>query len=109
MAYSTDKHTHTPGGRWSFVSWMFVRVVFYYLFINLAGPVSPQKVGCDCVIASEVEEDKCGVCGGDNSTCKIVKGNFTRSTKKEGDSLSSSTVPFNLICFTRSFFLEEQQ
>ncbi|XP_007244624.3 A disintegrin and metalloproteinase with thrombospondin motifs 2 [Astyanax mexicanus] len=43
-----------------------------------------EKVGCDNVIASELEEDKCGVCGGDNSTCKIVKGNFTRSTKKPG-------------------------
>uniref|UniRef100_A0AAY4BUS6 ADAM metallopeptidase with thrombospondin type 1 motif 2 n=1 Tax=Denticeps clupeoides TaxID=299321 RepID=A0AAY4BUS6_9TELE len=43
-----------------------------------------EKVGCDGVIASEIEEDKCGVCGGDNSTCKIVKGNFTRSTKKQG-------------------------
>ncbi|KAL2095227.1 hypothetical protein ACEWY4_009946 [Coilia grayii] len=43
-----------------------------------------EKVGCDSVIASDMEEDKCGVCGGDNSTCKIVKGNFTRSTKKEG-------------------------
>uniref|UniRef100_A0A8C1VXB6 ADAM metallopeptidase with thrombospondin type 1 motif, 2 n=1 Tax=Cyprinus carpio TaxID=7962 RepID=A0A8C1VXB6_CYPCA len=43
-----------------------------------------EKVGCDNVIASELEEDKCGVCGGDNSTCKIVKGNFTRSTRKPG-------------------------
>ncbi|XP_030638921.1 A disintegrin and metalloproteinase with thrombospondin motifs 2 [Chanos chanos] len=43
-----------------------------------------EKVGCDNVIASEMEEDMCGVCGGDNSTCNIVKGNFTRSTKKPG-------------------------
>nr|XP_055035395.1 A disintegrin and metalloproteinase with thrombospondin motifs 2 isoform X1 [Misgurnus anguillicaudatus] len=43
-----------------------------------------EKVGCDIVIASELEDDKCGVCGGDNSTCKIVKGNFTRSTRKPG-------------------------
>ncbi|KAI4873523.1 hypothetical protein NFI96_011354 [Prochilodus magdalenae] len=43
-----------------------------------------EKVGCDNVIASEMEEDKCGVCRGDNSTCRIVKGNFTRSTKKQG-------------------------
>ncbi|MCI4386417.1 hypothetical protein PGIGA_G00062100 [Pangasianodon gigas] len=43
-----------------------------------------EKVGCDNVIASELEEDKCGVCGGNNSTCKIVKGNFTRSTRKPG-------------------------
>ncbi|XP_047661660.1 A disintegrin and metalloproteinase with thrombospondin motifs 2 isoform X2 [Tachysurus fulvidraco] len=43
-----------------------------------------EKVGCDNVIASELEEDTCGVCGGNNSTCKIVKGNFTRSTRKPG-------------------------
>ncbi|XP_076835506.1 LOW QUALITY PROTEIN: A disintegrin and metalloproteinase with thrombospondin motifs 2 [Brachyhypopomus gauderio] len=43
-----------------------------------------EKVGCDNVIASDLEEDKCGVCGGDNSTCKIIKGNFTRSTKRPG-------------------------
>ncbi|XP_056586848.1 A disintegrin and metalloproteinase with thrombospondin motifs 2 [Triplophysa dalaica] len=43
-----------------------------------------EKVGCDHVIASEQEDDKCGVCGGGNSTCKIVKGNFTRSTRKPG-------------------------
>uniref|UniRef100_A0A8C1EZB5 ADAM metallopeptidase with thrombospondin type 1 motif, 2a n=1 Tax=Cyprinus carpio carpio TaxID=630221 RepID=A0A8C1EZB5_CYPCA len=43
-----------------------------------------EKVGCDNIIASELEDDKCGVCGGDNSTCKIVKGNFTRSTRKPG-------------------------
>ncbi|XP_052392892.1 A disintegrin and metalloproteinase with thrombospondin motifs 2-like, partial [Carassius gibelio] len=43
-----------------------------------------EKVGCDNVIASELEDDKCGVCGGDNATCKIVKGNFTRSTRKPG-------------------------
>ncbi|XP_072517585.1 A disintegrin and metalloproteinase with thrombospondin motifs 2 isoform X2 [Salminus brasiliensis] len=43
-----------------------------------------EKVGCDNVIASELEEDMCGVCGGDNTTCKNVKGNFTRSTKKPG-------------------------
>ncbi|XP_062867386.1 A disintegrin and metalloproteinase with thrombospondin motifs 2 [Trichomycterus rosablanca] len=43
-----------------------------------------EKVGCDNVIASELEDDKCGVCGGNNSTCSIVKGNFTRSTRKPG-------------------------
>lgn len=43
-----------------------------------------QHVGCDGQIASDQQEDRCGVCGGDNSSCKIVKGNFTRSTKKQG-------------------------
>ncbi|KAG9346797.1 hypothetical protein JZ751_007116, partial [Albula glossodonta] len=42
------------------------------------------KVGCDYVIGSTKQEDKCGVCGGDNSSCKIIKGNFTRSAKKQG-------------------------
>ncbi|KAG9346733.1 hypothetical protein JZ751_007047 [Albula glossodonta] len=41
------------------------------------------KVGCDHVIGSTLQEDKCGDCGGDNSNCKNVKGNFTRSIKKQ--------------------------
>ncbi|KAM6984252.1 A disintegrin and metalloproteinase with thrombospondin motifs 2-like [Tautogolabrus adspersus] len=43
-----------------------------------------EHVGCDGQIASDQQEDRCGVCGGDNSSCKIIKGNFTRSTKKPG-------------------------
>ncbi|XP_053573209.1 A disintegrin and metalloproteinase with thrombospondin motifs 2-like [Bombina bombina] len=42
------------------------------------------KVGCDKVIGSTKKEDKCGVCGGDNSHCKVVKGTFTRAPKKQG-------------------------
>ncbi|CAN2387292.1 collagen catabolic process [Pristimantis euphronides] len=42
------------------------------------------KVGCDKVIGSTKKEDKCGVCGGDNSHCKIVKGTFSRTPKKQG-------------------------
>ncbi|KAF6740009.1 A disintegrin and metalloproteinase with thrombospondin motifs 2 [Oryzias melastigma] len=43
-----------------------------------------EHVGCDGQIASDQEEDRCGVCGGDNSSCKVIKGNFTRSTRKQG-------------------------
>ncbi|XP_051834688.1 A disintegrin and metalloproteinase with thrombospondin motifs 2 isoform X1 [Antechinus flavipes] len=42
------------------------------------------KVGCDRVIGSTKQEDKCGVCGGDNSHCKVIKGTFTRLPKKQG-------------------------
>uniref|UniRef100_A0A8C9T7B4 ADAM metallopeptidase with thrombospondin type 1 motif 2 n=1 Tax=Scleropages formosus TaxID=113540 RepID=A0A8C9T7B4_SCLFO len=42
------------------------------------------KVGCDSVIGSNLVEDNCGVCGGDNSTCEVIKGNITRSVKKQG-------------------------
>lgn len=43
-----------------------------------------QKVGCDRVIGSTKQEDKCGVCGGDNSHCKVVKRTFSRIPKKQG-------------------------
>ncbi|XP_044051884.1 A disintegrin and metalloproteinase with thrombospondin motifs 3 [Siniperca chuatsi] len=42
------------------------------------------KVGCDREIGSIKVEDKCGVCGGDNSHCRTVKGTFTRTPKKAG-------------------------
>ncbi|XP_071452183.1 ADAMTS-like protein 4 [Hetaerina americana] len=35
-------------------------------------------VGCDGVIGSEKRVDACGLCGGDNSTCRLVSGLFTR-------------------------------
>lgn len=43
-----------------------------------------QKVGCNREIGSTKVEDKCGVCGGDNSHCRTVKGTFTRTPKKVG-------------------------
>ncbi|XP_042343986.1 A disintegrin and metalloproteinase with thrombospondin motifs 3 [Plectropomus leopardus] len=42
------------------------------------------RVGCDREIGSNKVEDKCGVCGGDNSHCRTVKGTFTRTPKKPG-------------------------
>lgn len=44
-----------------------------------------QKVGCDGVIGSSKQEDKCGVCGGDNTHCKVVKGTFTQAPKRLGE------------------------
>ncbi|XP_069673560.1 thrombospondin type-1 domain-containing protein 4-like [Periplaneta americana] len=35
-------------------------------------------VGCDGVVGSAKRVDACGVCGGDNSTCRLVSGLFTR-------------------------------
>uniref|UniRef100_A0A8D2IU58 ADAM metallopeptidase with thrombospondin type 1 motif 2 n=1 Tax=Varanus komodoensis TaxID=61221 RepID=A0A8D2IU58_VARKO len=42
------------------------------------------KVGCDKVIGSSKQEDKCGVCGGDNTHCKVMKGTFSKIPKKQG-------------------------
>ncbi|XP_070768114.1 A disintegrin and metalloproteinase with thrombospondin motifs 16 [Enoplosus armatus] len=37
-----------------------------------------EKVGCDRVLGSTAVPDACGVCKGDNSTCKIYKGQYTK-------------------------------
>ncbi|XP_027137880.1 A disintegrin and metalloproteinase with thrombospondin motifs 2 isoform X3 [Larimichthys crocea] len=43
-----------------------------------------EKVGCDGVVGSSKQEDRCGVCGGDNSSCKTFKDTITRTAKKQG-------------------------
>uniref|UniRef100_UPI0037E8BA94 A disintegrin and metalloproteinase with thrombospondin motifs 2-like n=1 Tax=Semicossyphus pulcher TaxID=241346 RepID=UPI0037E8BA94 len=43
-----------------------------------------EKVGCDGTVGSSKQEDKCGVCGGDNSSCKTFKDTITRTAKKQG-------------------------
>lgn len=37
------------------------------------------KAGCDRVIGSNKRFDKCGICGGDGSTCKKVSGSMERA------------------------------
>ncbi|XP_071773886.1 A disintegrin and metalloproteinase with thrombospondin motifs 3 [Centroberyx gerrardi] len=51
------------------------------------------KVGCDREIGSSKVEDKCGVCGGDNSHCRTVKGTFTRTPKKPGKTRGAFFLP----------------
>ncbi|XP_066566722.1 A disintegrin and metalloproteinase with thrombospondin motifs 3 isoform X3 [Amia ocellicauda] len=51
------------------------------------------KVGCDREIGSNKVEDKCGVCGGDNSHCRTVKGTFTRTPKKAGKTRGAFSIP----------------
>lgn len=61
-------------------------VVFFLVTLKLTTFIifSHQKVGCDKEIGSNKVEDKCGVCGGDNSHCRTVKGTFTRTPRKLG-------------------------
>lgn len=33
-----------------------------------------QEVGCDRQLASGAKEDHCGVCGGDGTTCRLLRG-----------------------------------
>ncbi|EOB04433.1 A disintegrin and metalloproteinase with thrombospondin motifs 9, partial [Anas platyrhynchos] len=58
--------------------WRFVNAVpvcvcsisFFNFFFLL------KQAGCDHVLNSKARRDKCGVCGGDNSSCKTVAGTF---------------------------------
>ncbi|XP_051523831.1 A disintegrin and metalloproteinase with thrombospondin motifs 14-like isoform X3 [Myxocyprinus asiaticus] len=42
------------------------------------------NVGCDKEVGSYKQEDKCGVCEGDNSHCRTVKLMLTKTPKKTG-------------------------
>ncbi len=44
--------------------------------------ISLQKIGCDYKFGSSREFDECGVCGGDGSSCKIVKTKKTVTADK---------------------------
>ncbi|XP_077194718.1 A disintegrin and metalloproteinase with thrombospondin motifs 20 isoform X4 [Paroedura picta] len=35
-----------------------------------------RQAGCDHVLNSKVRRDKCGICGGDNSSCRALSGTF---------------------------------
>ncbi|XP_055367601.1 A disintegrin and metalloproteinase with thrombospondin motifs 3 isoform X2 [Betta splendens] len=61
------------------------------------------KVGCNREIGSTKVEDKCGVCGGDNSHCRTVKGTFTRTPKKAGKTRGAFSLPKG----ARNVFLNE--
>ncbi|KAG8439752.1 hypothetical protein GDO86_005793, partial [Hymenochirus boettgeri] len=36
-----------------------------------------REAGCDHVLNSKSRRDKCGICGGDNSSCRTLAGTFT--------------------------------
>ncbi|VDO00627.1 unnamed protein product [Rodentolepis nana] len=46
------------------------------------------KAGCDRVLGSRMQTDNCNVCGGDNSTCYAVSGNF-----QHNDALAPGAKP----------------
>lgn len=43
-----------------------------------------QSPGCDEYLGSGKVMDKCGMCGGDNTTCRLVSGVFKHSLSKIG-------------------------
>lgn len=53
------------------------RTLSIYLFLS-------QPVGCDHELGSNAVLDACGVCKGDNSTCKFYKGLYLNQHKANG-------------------------
>ncbi|MEE6502910.1 hypothetical protein FKM82_004676 [Ascaphus truei] len=43
-----------------------------------------ENIGCDDFLGSDRVVDKCGVCGGDNTACKVVSGVFKHVLTKVG-------------------------
>ncbi|PSN39708.1 hypothetical protein C0J52_17987 [Blattella germanica] len=52
-----------------------------------------RKVGCDWVLDSNAVEDKCGVCNGDGSTCRIYDKIFNETKKDKGGYQKILTIP----------------
>lgn len=40
-----------------------------------------KPIGCDWIVGSNASNDICGVCRGDNSTCRIISGEYTEQPK----------------------------
>ncbi|XP_075979285.1 ADAM metallopeptidase with thrombospondin type 1 motif B [Anticarsia gemmatalis] len=51
------------------------------------------KVGCDWIIGSEMEEDQCGVCGGNGTACKTVQGIYDKGTTKQSGFSEVAVIP----------------
>ena len=43
-----------------------------------------QTVGCDNIVDSGAKLDLCGVCQGDNSTCRLIQGQVTETMEPNG-------------------------
>ncbi|CAL4122807.1 unnamed protein product, partial [Meganyctiphanes norvegica] len=50
-------------------------------------------LGCDGVLGSGRLLDECGICGGDNSTCRVIAGVFSRARMPYGYNLIATLPP----------------
>lgn len=54
-----------------------------------------QPIGCDMMVGSTAENDQCGVCKGDNSTCRIIQGEYTEQPNHDSKE-NLTTIIVNL-------------
>lgn len=40
-----------------------------------------RHVGCDWIVGSKLQNDRCGICDGDNTTCRSIKGEYLEQPK----------------------------
>lgn len=53
-----------------------------------------QKVGCDWIVDSEVQDDRCGICGGSGDQCQPVRETYTDPfAAKDGAYVEIVTIP----------------
>ncbi|XP_016369460.1 ADAMTS-like protein 3 [Sinocyclocheilus rhinocerous] len=64
-----------------------------------------QEIGCDRQLGSNAKEDNCGVCAGDGSTCRLVRGQALPHVSSEEPSRAAShnnigsAQSRNLLCY----------
>ncbi|CAL9701149.1 unnamed protein product [Knipowitschia caucasica] len=63
-----------------------------------------EAVGCDQMLGSKASLDACGVCKGDNSSCKFFKGQYTLQ-HRANEYYSMVTVPAG----SRSIRIQEKE
>lgn len=66
------------------IAWLFLATGFSDLWIFSLFAFLSQPVGCDHELGSKAVSDACGVCKGDNSTCKFYKGLYLNQHKANG-------------------------
>ncbi|XP_017064274.1 A disintegrin and metalloproteinase with thrombospondin motifs 7 isoform X1 [Drosophila eugracilis] len=64
-----------------------------------------KKVGCDWIVDSEVQDDRCGVCGGSGDQCQPVRDTYTDPfAAKDGAYVEIVTIPAR----ARNILIREQ-
>ncbi|XP_053611861.1 A disintegrin and metalloproteinase with thrombospondin motifs 7-like [Plodia interpunctella] len=51
------------------------------------------KVGCDWKVDSDLEDDVCGVCGGNGTKCKTVQGIYNKGTTRHAGLSEVAVIP----------------
>ena len=69
-----------------------------------------QGAGCDHILDSDTRRDECGVCGGDNSSCKTVTGNYNKQQNgktwyRECQKHQNKLHPFSICCIFKGNFI----